>query len=388
MSHSYSQAGIEALRRGDARAARESFERIVAAGQADASAYLGLAYACAGLKDHPAALAAVDRALALEPRNLRALVMKADQLAATGDARAASSFYRAAVSSAPPANELPAALRDELRRAEAMCERYATQFEAFLRERLAACGLVEGRSSSRFRDSLDILAGRKKVYFQEPRQYFLPGLPQIQFYERQDFPWLDRLEAATADIRAELMEVLREESAFKPYVEGDARLPQTEHQEMLNNPSWSAFYLWKQGDLVPQNAARCPKTVAALADAPFAQVKNRSPSVMFSLLRPGARIPPHTGEVNTRLICHLPLIVPDNCSFRVGNETRRLVEGRTWVFDDTMEHEAWNGSDRTRVILLFEIWRPELTVEERGLVSAMFEAIDAYSGGDRPPRGM
>src|SRR5438309_444512 len=105
---------------------------------------------------------------------------------------------------------------------------------------------------------------------------------------RQDFPWLGRLEAATADIRAELMEVLREESAFKPYVEGDARLPQTEHQEMLNNPSWSAFYLWKQGDLVPQNAARCPKTVAALADAPFAQVKNRSPSVMFSLLRPGA----------------------------------------------------------------------------------------------------
>jgi aspartyl/asparaginyl beta-hydroxylase (cupin superfamily) len=373
--------------RGDARAARESFERIVAAGQADASAYLGLAYACAGLKDHPAALAAVERALALEPRNLRALIVKADQLAATGDARAASSFYRAAVNSAPPANELPAALRDELRRAEAMCERYATQFEAFLRDRLVARGLVEHRSTARFRDSLDILAGRKKVYFQEPRQYFLPGLPQIQFYERDDFPWLDRLEASTADIRAELMEILREESAFKPYVEGDARLPQTEHQGMLNNPSWSAFYLWKQGDLVPQNAARCPKTVAALADAPFAQVKNRSPSVLFSLLRAGARIPPHTGEVNTRLICHLPLIVPDHCSFRVGNETRHLVEGRAWVFDDTMEHEAWNGSERTRVILLFEIWRPELTVEERGLVSAMFEAIDAY-GGDRPPRGM
>jgi aspartyl/asparaginyl beta-hydroxylase (cupin superfamily) len=387
MSHSYAQAGVEALRRGDARAARESFERIVAAGQADASAYLGLAYACAGLKDHPAALAAVERALALEPRNLGALVVKADQLAATGDARAASSFYRAAVNGAPPANELPAALRDELRRAEAMCERYAAQFETFLRDRLVAHGLVERRSSARFRDSLDILAGRKKVYFQEPRQYFLPGLPQIQFYERSDFPWLDKLEAATADIRAELMAILQEESAFKPYVEGDARLPQTEHQGMLNNPSWSAFYLWKQGELVPQNAARCPKTLSALADAPLAGVKNRSPSVMFSLLRPGARIPPHTGEVNTRLICHLPLIVPDNCSFRVGNETRRLVEGKAWVFDDTMEHEAWNGSDRTRVILLFEIWRPELTVEERGLVSAMFEAIDAY-GGDRPPRGM
>src|SRR5437773_3304499 len=141
MRHPSSDArahGIEALRKGDAHKARESFEHIVAAGEADAAAYLGLAYACAGLKDHPAARAAVDRALALEPRNLRALIMKADYLAALGDARAASSFYRAVVSTAPPADQLPADLRDELARAEAMCGRYAAQFEAFLRQRLAA----------------------------------------------------------------------------------------------------------------------------------------------------------------------------------------------------------------------------------------------------------
>ncbi|TMG84725.1 MAG: aspartyl/asparaginyl beta-hydroxylase domain-containing protein [Betaproteobacteria bacterium] len=119
---------------------------------------------------------------------------------------------------------------------------------------------------------------------------------------------------------------------------------------------------------------------SALADAPLACVKNRSPSVLFSLLRPGARIPPHTGFVNTRLICHLPLIVPRDCGFRVGNDTRTPVEGKAWVFDDTMEHEAWNQSDQIRAILLFEVWRPELTQEERGLVSAMFEAIDARTG--------
>jgi aspartyl/asparaginyl beta-hydroxylase (cupin superfamily) len=84
--------------------------------------------------------------------------------------------------------------------------------------------------------------------------------------------------------------------------------------------------------------------------------------------------------VNTRLICHLPLIVPGGCRLRVGNDTRALVEGKAWLFDDTMEHEAWNDSDRTRVILLFEIWRPELTEEERRLVSATFEAIDAHRG--------
>jgi aspartyl/asparaginyl beta-hydroxylase (cupin superfamily) len=378
-ARAHAQSGIEALRKGDARKAREWFERVVAAGQADASAYLGLAYACTGLKDHPSALAAVDRALALEPRNLRALILKADHLAAAGDARAASSFYRAALNTAPPAEQVPADLRKELGRAEAMCARYAAQFAAFLRERLAAQGLVERRSSARFRDSLEILTGGKKIYFQEPRQYFFPGLPQIQFYEREEFSWLDRVEAATADIRAELIEILKQESAFRPYVEGNSRLPQTDPQGMLNNPEWSAFYLWKNGAIVPENAARCPRTLSALADAPFARARKRSPSVLFSLLRPGAHIPPHTGEDNTRLICHLPLIVPDNCSFRVGNDTRALVEGRAWVFDDTIEHEAWNRSDRTRVILLFEIWRPELSAEERALVSAMFEAIDSYN---------
>jgi len=112
-------------------------------------------------------------------------------------------------------------------------------------------------------------------------------------------------------------------------------------------------------------------------------MRGRSPSVLFSLLRPGAHIPPHTGLINTRLICHLPLIVPAGCEFRVGNEVRAWQEGRAWAFDDTMEHEAWNRSGETRVILLFEVWRPELTDGERARVRAVFDAIDEY-GGEQP----
>jgi aspartyl/asparaginyl beta-hydroxylase (cupin superfamily) len=352
--------------------ARQLFEGIVAAGRADASAYLGLASACSSLRDYRAALAAIDQALALQPRNPGALIFKADQLAAIGDERSASSFYRAAVDSAPAPHEMPAELRDEVARAAALCERYSAAFERHLRSRLAV------RDGSRFSESLDILAGRKQVYFQEPRQYFFPGLPQIQFCERAAVPWLARLEAARTDIRAELLEVLKQDAAFHPYVQRSSRLPHTDARGLLDNPVWSAFYLWKHGELVKENAARCPKTVDALSDIPLARVKNRSPSVIFSLLRPGGHIPPHTGEVNTRLICHLPLIVPPNCFLRVGNETRAVVEGKAWVFDDTIEHEAWNSSRETRVILLFEVWRPELSAEERALVSAMFEAIDSY----------
>ncbi len=298
-TRSLARSGVEALRRGDARAARESFEQIVATGEADASACVGLAYACRSLKDNAASKAAVEKALALEPRNLRALILKADYFAEEGDARAASAFYLAAVRAAPPADQLPLDLRNEVGRAKAMCDRYAAQFEAFL---------------------------------------------------------------------------------ISPYVQGESRRPHNEQEGMLNNRAWSAFYLWKDGAVVADHAVRCPRTMKALAEAPLTHVQGRSPAVLFSLLRPGTHIPPHNGFVNTRLICHLPLIVPGSCSLRVGNDTRDLVEGKAWLFDDTMEHEAWNDSDRTRVILLFEIWRPELTAEERRLVGAMFEAIDAHSG--------
>ena len=78
---------------------------------------------------------------------------------------------------------------------------------------------------------------------------------------------------------------------------------------------------------------------------------------------------------------HLPLVVPPGCAFRVGNETREWVEGRAWAFDDTIEHEAWNRSDRTRVVLLFEVWRPELSAAERDQVTRLFAAIDTMDGG-------
>jgi len=382
-THTLAQSGIEALRRGDARSARELFERLVAAGQADASACLGLAYACGRLNEAAAAHAAVDRALALEPRNLRALILKADHLAAQGSDRAAASFYQTAVRIAPPAAELPADLRAEVLRAQERCADYAARYEAFLRERLRDAGLTAGACSARFAQSLDILFGKKTVYFQQPRYYFFPELAPIQFFDRSAFPWLDAVEAATAEIRAELMDVMQDTSRFEPYVKGNPLRPHHDQKGMLNNPDWSAFYLWKDGEIVAGNAARCPVTVRTMEGVPLTRVKNRSPSVLFSLLRPGAHIPPHSGLANTRLICHLPLIVPRDCAFRVGNEVRVPVEGKAWVFDDTIEHEAWNSSNQIRVILLFEIWRPDLSAEERGLVSAMFDAIDAYSG-DKP----
>ena len=362
------------------RAARECFQRLADAGQADAVIWVALAGACGRLGDLQAAHAAVDKALALDPSNLRGLIVKADLLGGQGDARAASAFYMAAVQAAPPENQLTSDLRADLQRANAIIQQYGRQFESILTDRLKQAGFVAGASTARFAQSLDLLFGRRQIYFQAPRYYYFPGLPQIQFYERDCFPWLDKVEAATAAIRDELHGVLEDRTAFRPYLASDPPRPRNQQGHMLDNDEWSAFYLWKNGEPVAGNVERCPRTMEALSGVPFPRVPNRSPSILFSMMRPGAHTPAHNGFVNTRLICHLPVIAPRGCSLRVGNEEREFVEGKAWVFDDTIEQEAWNRSDRARVILLFEIWRPELSEEERALVRTMFEAIDTHGG--------
>ena len=108
-------------------------------------------------------------------------------------------------------------------------------------------------------------------------------------------------------------------------------------------------------------------------------IPRRGPNAMFSLLAPGAHIPPHTGVANTRLVCHLPLIVPPGCWFRVGAETRDWEVGKAWVFDDTIEHEALNPSDALRVIFIVDTWHP-------GPVAGGARRGRGGDGGDRPGR--
>ena len=101
---------------------------------------------------------------------------------------------------------------------------------------------------------------------------------------------------------------------------------------------------------------------------------------MFSALKPRTRIPPHVGVSNARLVLHLPLIVPENCGFRVGSETRSWKVGTAWVFDDTIEHEAWNDSDALRVILIADIWNVFMTDLDRQVYARVVEGIDRFHG--------
>ena len=375
------RSGMAALQAGRAAEARAAFQKVVDGGHRSAALWLLLAQACRLGGDEAAEARAVEQVLALEPRNLRALLMKGDAFGRAGDTRAATSFYQAALQAAAKAGPLPPGLQADLERAEALTRQAGSGYVAHLEAALARAGFGEESRGERLQEAVDILFQKKQVYFQQPSAFYFPRLPQIQFYDREAFAWAGAVEAATSAIRSELLAVLADEGAFSPYVEADADRPHQDFHGMLGDPSWSAFYLWKDGDRVGDNAARCPKTLAALEAAPITRIRTRCPSILFSLLRPGAHIPPHNGMLNTRLICHLPLIVPPGCWLRVGNERRAWEEGRLLIFDDSFEHEAMNGSDQPRVILLFDVWRPELSEEERRGVTAIFEAIDSFGAG-------
>lgn len=377
------QAGANALAAGDAAGANKSYCRCTELDARNVLAWLGRVRASAILGDEPAVLEAVETILLIEPRNCSALIMKADYLLRRGDERAAAAFYAAGVKQAPPRAMLEPAVLEDVKRAQAMCLKLADRFHTHLYKQLQDAGFSQERSSLRFVKSLSMLGGDRPVQVQQPRFYFFPDLPPTQFYQREQFPWAPQVEAATPAIRGELISVMKRANSFAPYVQREKGRPIINDRGLLNNPNWSACFLIKDGELVPEIVSMCPSTMDALKGVPLDFIPGRSPSVLFSLLRPGMRIPPHHGFVNTRLIAHLPLVVPPNCALRVGSEVRSWVEGQLLLFDDTIEHEAWNESDDLRVVLLFDVWRPELSDEERSLVSALFQAIDCY--GSRSP---
>lgn len=375
-------AGFAALKRGDVHGARAIFEQACARSE-DAAAWFGLAGGYRALGLSAQAHAALDRALALDPRHLPSLIAKGDLHLQAGDQRAANSFYAVALKLAAQVSTLPPEWQSEIHRIEGSSRTIARAFETHLLAALAAAGVGE-RGTDRLHHAVDLLLGKRQVFLQEPRYFYYPELPQIQFFDRRAFPWTATLERHTDAIRAEVRAILADGAAFVPYVRREQGRPVFNPRGLLDNPDWSAFFLIKDGVTQEENVARCPRTFAAISEIPLCRVDERTPSVLFSLLRPRSRIPPHHGFTNVRLIGHLPLIVPAGCTLRVGNETRSWIEGEVLLFDDSIEHEASNPSSELRVVLIFDVWRPELTPAEQDLVAAILGAVDSF-GGTRQP---
>lgn len=368
-------AALSTAQSGNPAAARAMLEQAEGNHPQDLDIKLNLAAVRRNLGDFQGALQALDSVLAIDPYQFLALLSKGALLEQMNAVRQAAVTYRNALKLAPPEERTPPALTESIRRAQQVVTEQAEALNNHLRDRLGSLlALHADQPLARFEESLDVLAGTKKVYNAEPVQLQIPRLPAIPFFDRDFFPWLPTLEAATEVIREELMTLMAEGlPGFAPYVQYPPGTPENQFATLNNSQSWSSLWLWKDGVPQQEPMARCPRTSEVLAEMPMADQPGFAPTAVFSALAPHTRIPPHTGSTNSRLLVHLPLVLPGKAGFRVGNDLRQWNMGEAWVFDDTIEHEAWNDADETRVILIFDIWNPLLSAAERELISALLQ---------------
>ncbi|MBB6123384.1 aspartyl/asparaginyl beta-hydroxylase domain-containing protein [Sphingobium subterraneum] len=232
----------------------------------------------------------------------------------------------------------------------------------------------ERRRSEAF---VERLVGKRQVFHQQPREVHYPGLPDIEFFDREDFDWLGEVEAAHGDIRDEFLAILNETVKDVPDLPQGTPLQQWSH--LNRSQLFGAFHLLLNGE-VTETAARAPKTMALLDRLPQPRIAGRSPMAAFFVLQPKMpRIPSHCGPVNIHVLLHLPLISQEGCGIRVGAESREWRTGEPFVFDETIDHEAWNESDEPCAILICDIWNPRLSENERRTIADLMAVMKRFA---------
>jgi Aspartyl/Asparaginyl beta-hydroxylase len=338
-------------------------------------AHMKLAAMSNAMGDAQAAIDAATGALAVRPLDFTALLMRAMQLHTLGRVDEAGEGYGRALAQLP--ENCPPQMEPVIETARSRYADWQQRHYQALSDRVTAVTPMTAKMEHFIASALRM----EPMEREGPTHYCYPGLGDAGFYDRSLFPWMAELEAATAQIEAEFHAAVGAEAAeLVPYINYPAGVPLEQWATLNNNRDWTAIHLMQNGRLVQANARHCNKLMELLAKFPQPDVTGAGPNAMFSLLAPGAHIPPHTGISNARLVCHLPLIVPDGCWFRVADETRLWERGKAWVFDDTVEHEAMNPSVELRVVMIFDIWHPSLDEAERAGIKAVIEAGGSLHG--------
>jgi ornithine lipid ester-linked acyl 2-hydroxylase len=170
------------------------------------------------------------------------------------------------------------------------------------------------------------------------------------FFEGDRFPWIAEIEANWTTIRSELQDVLADREALPNFQDISK-----DQIEITDDDRWKTYFLYGYGFEAKLGVETCPKT---------AELMRRIPGMttaMFSILSPRKHILDHRGPYKGVLRYHLGLIVPQDvpaCRIRVGEDIRHWEEGKSLVFDDTFNHEVWNDTDETRVVLFVDVLRP------------------------------
>lgn len=323
---------------------------------------------------------ALESALTIDQSHLMALVRLAELFERLGDENRAVERWIRVLAMSVTFEERTPAMEIMLEHAREQVSRRRAAFAAAVEGELADDRLrVPTADRRRFDACIDHVLGRRQIYANHCAGLHFPFLPAEEFFERRHFPWIEELEGKTEIIRSELEALLADggDAGFHPYVTMDPGTPANKWSPLDGSLNWGALHLWKDGRRNEAACARAPQTAATVEALPLSDLPGRTPTVFFSLLRPGTHLPAHTGVSNVRTIIHLPLIVPEGCGFRVGGETREWRIGEAFAFDDTIEHEAWNRSDKLRAILIFDVWNPHISDAERDLLRKFYAITDA-----------
>jgi hypothetical protein len=274
--------------------------------------------------DDDAECASLERALEIDQLHLMALIRLAELHERRGEMGSATDRWNLVLGlCAKIANPTP-----ELNAMMA----HARKFIAGRQEVLAAAlddalaptlGGASERDRRRASAAVSLMLGRRQVFTNQCHGFYYPFLPADEFFDRQHFPWMERLEAATPVIREELESILAgPDPGLAPYIEMPPGTPANLWSDLDHSPNWSALHLWRDGERNDVVCERAPRTAKLVESLPLARIPGRAPAVFFSILKAGKTIPPHTGVTNIRAIVHLPLIVPDDCGFRNGGKAK------------------------------------------------------------------
>ena len=375
--------GLEALQRRDARAAAAHFEIACKRDPKAPPLWMNLARAQRELGDCAAEREALEQVLAIDQRDLLALIRLAELHERLGEATLAATRWGAVIALSSGLQDRSPEFEQLLEHAGAYVRGQVHKLADAVEKELAA-GLSEAtpRERKKMQAAADHWLGRRTIYTNQCEGgLHYPFLPADEFFDREHFPWFEQLEAATPDILEELSALLGDrDPGLTPYIAMAPGTPPSKWSALDQSLDWGAFHLWKEGERIDENCERAPRTTALVESLPLCRIEGRAPAVFFSILKAGSHIPPHTGVTNVRSIVHLPLIVPDDCAFRVGGETREWRKGEAFAFDDTIEHEAWNRSDRDRAVLIIDTWNPHLSDHEREMICRFYSAADRQRG--------
>jgi aspartyl/asparaginyl beta-hydroxylase (cupin superfamily)/Tfp pilus assembly protein PilF len=383
-----------ALARGEFAPAQRDLERAARLEPTEPEIWKNLGMVHLAQRRSDDALDAFDRALGLDPAHSAARLHRGAALEQLGRNDDATATYFGALVGAQNRGQwrsdatTPPGLRPAVKHAIAFVERHRKRI--FMDQLQPLRDQYGAASLARVEQGLEIYLGDRPANYPDPRQFckffYVPGLTTQPYYPRERFAWHAELEKHTGTIREELLGVLNEPVGVEPFL-GTNDNAFLKEQNLLagtrGEAQWNSFFFHRHGEVFEQNARRCPRTAEILASLPLVHIRGHAPEVLFSILTPGSHILKHHGVTNTRLVTHLPLIVPEDCAISVGGVEHAWQEGRCVTFDDTFEHEAWNRSGSVRVVMILDSWHPDLGEAERAAIALLVGAIGDFNQAAR-----